>query len=38
VKVELAQDFGRLAFVEIVRSYLKTEKDSLETKTIGEVK
>jgi rod shape-determining protein MreC len=38
VKVELAQDFGRLAFVEIVRSYLKAEKDSLELSTIGEIK
>ncbi|HZY80161.1 MAG TPA: rod shape-determining protein MreC [Cyclobacteriaceae bacterium] len=38
VKVELAQDFGRLAFVEIVKSYLKYEKDSLETTTIGDLK
>jgi rod shape-determining protein MreC len=38
VKVELAQDFSRLAFVEIVRSYLKAEKDSLELSTIGELK
>jgi rod shape-determining protein MreC len=38
VKVELAQDFARLAFVEIVKSNMKTEKDSLELKTIGEPK
>jgi rod shape-determining protein MreC len=38
IKVELAQDFGRLAFVEIVRSRLKIEKDSLELSTTGEIK
>ncbi|HMJ69106.1 MAG TPA: rod shape-determining protein MreC [Cyclobacteriaceae bacterium] len=38
IKVELAQDFGRLAFVEIVRSYQKVEKDSLEISTIGDIK
>jgi rod shape-determining protein MreC len=38
IKVELAQDFGRLSFVEIVRSYQKAEKDSLELKTIGEIR
>ncbi len=38
IKVELAQDFAKLAFVEIIRSNLKSEKDSLELKTIGEVK
>jgi rod shape-determining protein MreC len=38
IKVELAQDFGKLAFVEIVKSNLKHEKDSLEIKTIGEPK
>lgn len=38
IKLELAQDFSRLAFVEIVRSYLKKEKDSLEAGTIGEIK
>jgi rod shape-determining protein MreC len=38
VKVELAQDFGRLSFVEIVRSYQKAEKDSLELITTGGIK
>jgi rod shape-determining protein MreC len=38
IKVELAQDFGKLSFVQIVRSNLKVEKDSLEMVTIGNVK
>ncbi len=38
LKVELAQDFTRISFVEIVKSNLKSEKDSLELKTIGEPK
>ncbi|HEY5826063.1 MAG TPA: rod shape-determining protein MreC [Cyclobacteriaceae bacterium] len=38
IKVELAQDFSKLAFVEIVKSNLKDERDSLEIKTIGEPK
>jgi rod shape-determining protein MreC len=38
IKVELAQDFARLAFVEIVKSNMKNEKDSLEAITIGEPK
>jgi rod shape-determining protein MreC len=38
IKVELAQDFAKLAFVEVVKSYMKAEKDSLELKTIGEPK
>ena len=38
IKVELAQDFGKLAFVEIVKSNLKHEKDSLERVTIGDPK
>jgi rod shape-determining protein MreC len=38
IKVELAQDFSRLAFVEIVKSYLKSEKDSLELSTTGEIR
>jgi len=38
IKVELAQDFAKLAFVEIIKSNLKSEKDSLELQTIGEVK
>jgi rod shape-determining protein MreC len=38
IKVGLAQDFGKLAFVEVVKSNLKQEKDSLELKTIGEPK
>jgi rod shape-determining protein MreC len=35
LRVELAQDFNKLAYVEIVRSSLKHEKDSLEDVTIG---
>jgi rod shape-determining protein MreC len=38
IKVELSQDFGRLSFVEIIKSNLKLESDSLEQKTIGEPK
>jgi rod shape-determining protein MreC len=38
IKVELAQDFGRLAFVEIIKSYQKAEKDSLELNTVGEIR
>lgn len=35
IKVAVAQDFGKLAFVEVIKSNLKHEKDSLELKTIG---
>jgi len=38
IKVELAQDFGRLSFVEIVRSFQRSEKDSLELITTGEIR
>lgn len=38
LKVKLAQDFYKLAFVEVVKSNLLVEKDSLEQKTIGEPK
>jgi rod shape-determining protein MreC len=38
IKVQLAQDFARLAFVEIIRSHLKSEQDSLENLTIGDTK
>jgi rod shape-determining protein MreC len=38
IKVQLAQDFARLAFVEIIRSHLKSEQDSLELTTTGDVK
>lgn len=38
IKVELAQDFSRLSFVEIIRSSLKSEQDSLEFSTTGVVK
>jgi rod shape-determining protein MreC len=38
IKVVLAQDFGNLSFVEIIKSNLKQEKDSLEHTTIGEPK
>jgi rod shape-determining protein MreC len=37
IKVALSQDFAKLSFVEIVRSNLKAEKDSLEL-TMGEKK
>ncbi len=36
--LELSQDFTKLSFVEIVKSNLKLEKDSLELKTIGDPK
>jgi rod shape-determining protein MreC len=36
IKVELGQDFGRLAFVEVIKNRLKKEKDSLERSTIGD--
>jgi rod shape-determining protein MreC len=36
IKVLLSQDFGKLSFVEVVRSYLKAEKDSLETTLMEE--
>ncbi len=35
IRVELAQDFSRLAFVKIVKSELKSELDSLENATIS---
>ena len=35
IKVELAQDFGKLNFVEVIRSRLKPERDSLQLKTTG---
>ena len=38
IKVQLAQDFAKLAFVEIIRSHLKSEKDSLELKIIDDAK
>lgn len=38
IKVQLAQDFARLSFVEIIRSHLKSEQDSLELKTYGDIK
>lgn len=36
IRVELAQDFRRLAFVKVVKSRLKRELDSLEQVTYGE--
>ncbi|MBX2914296.1 MAG: rod shape-determining protein MreC [Cyclobacteriaceae bacterium] len=36
IEIELSQDFGRLAFVEVIKSKLKSEKDSLEKVTTGE--
>jgi rod shape-determining protein MreC len=38
IDVELAQDFGKLAYVQVVKSRLKREKDSLENIIIGEPK
>jgi len=38
VKVELAQDFSKLSFVELVKSNLKNERDSLENTTIEEIR
>jgi rod shape-determining protein MreC len=38
IKVQLAHDFAKLAFVAVVKSNMKAEKDSLENKTIGEPK
>jgi rod shape-determining protein MreC len=38
VKVELGQDFGKLAFVEIIKNKRKDERDSIERTTIGEPK
>jgi len=35
IKVELAQDFGNLTYVEVVKSNLKMEKDSLELNVVG---
>ena len=36
IRVELAQDFGRLSFVKVVKSKLKSEIDSIESVTIRE--
>lgn len=36
IRVELAQDFRRLAFVKVIKSQLKRELDSLEQATLGE--
>jgi rod shape-determining protein MreC len=38
VKVELAQDFGQLSYVDVVRSNLKKERDSIERATIKVIK
>ena len=38
IKVALSQDFGNLSFLEIVKSNLKQERDSLERRIIGEPK
>ncbi len=37
IQVELAQDFSKLSFVELVKSNLKKERDSLVMVTIGEI-
>ena len=38
IRVKLAQDFGRLAYVDVIKSNLKKERDSLERITIKEIK
>ncbi len=38
IKVELGTDFTKLAFVEVIKSHLKLERDSLEKKTMGDLK
>ncbi|MEY4929782.1 MAG: rod shape-determining protein MreC [Bacteroidota bacterium] len=38
VKVELAQDFSKLSFVELVKSNLKNERDSLEITTMEAIR
>ena len=38
IKVVLAQDFSKLSFVELVKSNLKHERDSLESITISEIR
>lgn len=38
IQIELSQDFGRLSFVDVIKSRLKNEKDSLEHITIGVAK
>ncbi len=38
IKVELGFDFSKLAFVDVIKSRLKNERDSIERVTIGEPK
>lgn len=38
IKVELGLDFSKLAFVDVIRSRLRKERDSIERETIGEPK
>ncbi len=38
IKVALAQDFSKLSFVELVKSNLKNERDSLVNITVGETR
>jgi rod shape-determining protein MreC len=38
IQVSLAQDFSKLSFVELVKSNLKDERDSLENITISEIR
>ncbi len=38
IQVALAQDFSKLSFVELVKSNLKSERDSLEHVTISEIR
>jgi rod shape-determining protein MreC len=37
VKVKLSQDFRKLSYVEVVRSHLKHEQDSLEAPFMEEL-
>lgn len=38
IQVTLAQDFSKLSFVELIKSNLKNERDSLESVTISEIR
>jgi rod shape-determining protein MreC len=38
IKVEVGLDFGKLAFVDVIKSHVKKERDSIERVTIGEPK
>jgi len=38
IKIELGLDFSKLAFVDVIKSRLRKERDSIEHVTIGEPK